>query len=202
MFVPLNEFLISFVALFVIMDPFASVPVFLTITRRSSAYERMNAANRAASVAGAVLLLFMLAGPFLFQLMGITMEGFQIAGGLILLIVALSMVFGREVGRHSADLDAAVVIVAVPLITGPGALATATILSGTYGLPTVFLAAALSIVCVWVVLRSANRLNSVIGEKGFHVLSRIMGILLAAIAVEFMKKGIISIVSSAIVPGV
>jgi len=179
------------IALFIIMDPFSSLPVFLALTRNIPNRQKAFAANRAALVAGITLLTFTLIGPTFLSIIGVTMQSFTIAGGVLLLLMAISIVMGFDrVQGGEQKMDVAVVLIAVPLITGPGAMTTATILAVKYGTENVLLAILLSTLGTWLILRAADRIYKFIGKSGNEVLSRITGLLLAAIAVEFIRTGL------------
>ncbi|MDO8340271.1 MAG: MarC family protein [Candidatus Burarchaeum sp.] len=179
------------IALFIIMDPFSSLPVFLALTRNIPNRAKAFAANRAALVAGITLLTFTLVGPTFLSIIGVTMQSFTIAGGVLLLLMAISIVMGLDrVQGGEQKMDVAVVLIAVPLITGPGAMTTAIILATKYGTDNVLLAILLSTLGTWLILRAADMVYKVIGKSGNEVLSRISGLLLAAIAVEFIRTGL------------
>ncbi len=181
----------AFVALFVIMDPFSSLPVFISMTKNLRARERAHAADRAALVAGATLIFFTIFGPALLEALGITAKSFEVAGGIMLFLVAIQFVLGVSFGKdENKKLDVAVVLIAVPLITGPGAMVTAIVLSATLGLGVVLLAVVLSSLVTWIVLRFANPIHKVVGTQGAEIMSRLMGLLLGAIAVEFIRTGL------------
>jgi len=179
------------VVLIVMMDPFASLPVFLSMTKRVPNREKGAAADRAALVAGLTLIAFTLAGPPFLGLIGVSMESFMVGGGIMLLLIAISMVLGINFSQgEEQHVDVAVVLVAVPLITGPGAMTTAIILAGKTGLDNVLVAIVLASVAMWLVLRAADRVYRTIGQAGNEVISRISGLLLSAIAVEFIRHGL------------
>lgn len=185
-----NLMLQAAVALFVIMDPFASLPVFIALTRKASAEQKSEAANVATLVAGGVLIAFTLAGPPFLALIGVTMESFMIGGGIMLLLIAASMVLGFSYEQtENQRVGAAAVLIGVPLITGPGAMTTATIMAANYGLDTVLAAIVITVIASWLVLKTASPIYKKIGDNGAEVMSRIGGLILAAIAVEFIRTG-------------
>jgi len=187
----MDPLLRAFVALFVIMDPFSSLPVFMSLTKNLRARERARAANKAALVAGATLVFFTIFGPILLEALGITVTSFQVAGGIMLFLVAIQFVLGISFAKEeNQKLDVAVVLIAVPLITGPGAMTTAIILSATLGLVPVILAVLFASFATLLVLRLANPLHNFIGVQGAEIMSRLMGLLLGAIAVEFIRNGL------------
>ncbi len=178
------------VALFVIMDPLASLPTFLMLTRRQNARQRHESALIATGVAGAVLVIFTLIGPSLMSALSVSMPAFQIAGGLLILVMAIQSFLGVEFENPAdKELNVAAVVVGVPLLTGPGAMTTAVILAGQYGIAVVFIAATIVVLLTLGVLMMAEPIHKFIGRMGLAVLSKVMAILLAAVAIEFIKLG-------------
>lgn len=182
------------VALFVIMDPFASLPTFLMLTKKQTDEQRFKSALTAAGVAGAALVIFTLIGPWLMNMLSISMPAFQIAGGILLLVTALQFFLGLELGdtdpRKVKSINVAVVVVGVPLLTGPGVMTTAVLLANQYGVPIVFVAATAVVIITLLVLMAGGKLHKFIGEQGLAVFSKLMAIMLAAIAVEFIMTGL------------
>lgn len=185
-----DDFIKSALALFIIMDPIASLPVFLALTRKQTDEQKTKSAITAASIATIVLAAFVLVGPALMEALAISMPAFTIAGGVLLLLTAVISFLGIEIGSgNPSNMDVKVVVVAVPLITGPGAMTTAIILANQYGMLTVFSAIALVSLSIFAVLLLAKRISQIAGENGLEIASKIFSILLAAIAIEFMKNG-------------
>ena len=185
-----DEFIKSALALLIIMDPFASLPVFLTLTKGQTDAQKFNSALTATAIATIVLAAFVLGGPTLMEAMAISMPAFTIAGGLLLLLTAILSFLGVEVGsNNSSNVDIKIVVVAVPLISGPGAMTTSIILANQYGLITVFSAIAIVSIAIFAVLLLSRKISKLAGENGIEIASKIFSILLAAIAVEFIKNG-------------
>ena len=179
------------VALFVIMDPLASLPAFLVLTRKQNASQRRASAVLAAAVAGGALMVFVIAGPAVMSAMSISMPAFEIAGGILLLVMSVQYFLGIEIENPNLkDLNVAAVVVGVPLLTGPGAMTTAVILASQYGLGAVFISATVVVLLIWLILSMAETINHLIGRFGIEVFSKVMAILLAAVAVEFIKVGV------------
>jgi len=200
--VTLAEFaLVSFGSLFSIVDPFAAVPAFLALTAREPELERSRIATRAVLTTFAILSTFALAGAYVFSFFGITIPAFRIAGGVLLFGVALDMVKAQKSSTRSTQDeldeehgDIGIVPLGMPLLSGPGSIAAVMVLAArahSFGerltLHGVILLIAL--VCL-VVLRSAGFVARALGQTGLNVLSRLMGLLLAAVAVQFVLDGI------------
>jgi multiple antibiotic resistance protein len=179
----------SFVAIFIVMDPFSSVPAFLSLTKKFSPQKRQEAAWVAGAVAALVLFGFLFVGPALLSIMGIRMESFEIAGGLLMLLIAISFALGIDFGKES-DAPVEAVIIGVPLLSGPGTMLTTLLLASTLGLGNVIAASALSCIASFLIILASSHIYRVIGRNGLEILSRVAGVLLAAFAVEFIRKGL------------
>jgi len=195
-----------FVVFFVVVDPVSLIPLFTGLTAGASTSYKRRMALKAVTISAAILLVFALGGAAFLQLMGISLEAFRIFGGLLLFLLALEMVFARESGtRTSSDeaaesrrrADISVFPLAFPFIAGPGALATILLWFGRIQLPgqaALFVgfiaAAALVLAIVVALLWVAEPLMRVIGVTGANVASRILGVILGALAVQFVLDGL------------
>ncbi|NDV88181.1 NAAT family transporter [Aurantimonas aggregata] len=193
----------GFVTIFVIIDPLGLVPLFLAVTPDANAVERRSIAVRACVIAFVILVLFAVAGTALLEGLGITLGAFRVAGGLFLFWIGFELVFERRQERHqrSADravddpevADVAAFPLAIPLIAGPGAISAVILLSGN--LPTVAGRAGLvailfvTMVITFGFLAVADRIDRFLGVTGRAVISRLLGVLLAALAVQFVADG-------------
>ena len=178
----------AFIALFIVMDPFSSVPVFLSLTKKFTHKERQDAAWVAGAVAALVLFGFLFIGPWLLSVMGIRMESFEIGGGILMLLIAISFALGIEYGdKQKTSVEA--VIIGVPLLSGPGTMLSAVLLSNSLGFWNVLAAGLLSCLASFAILLLSSRIYKIIGKNGLEILSRVSGVLLAAFAVEYIRKG-------------
>ncbi|MBS3101467.1 MarC family protein [Candidatus Woesearchaeota archaeon] len=185
----------AFVTLFVIMDPVGNLPIFISLTKGMPISEVRRNVDRAVFVAGVLLFVFLFLGLRIFDFFGIDLNSFEIAGGIILLIIGILYVFGASlnfVKHHGSDLS---VPIGTPLLTGPGVIMTTLILVKEKGTLVTVIAAFLTLTATWVLLMHSSRLYKILGEHWTNIVSRVMGILLAAIAVRFIVKGILNIVS-------
>lgn len=194
--------LLSFGALFAILSPFATVPAFLAMTETDTAGERIAMARRACGIACGVLLSFALVGLAILGFFRVTVPAFQIAGGLIVLRVGFEMIQGSralkvtpEERREGAEKDdISVTPLAVPILCGPGTITTAILLSSqaTTWLHTAILLA--DVIAIYAItfhmLRLASSYSHVLGETTLKIISRLMGLLLLAIAVQYVVDGI------------
>ena len=185
-------------ALLIVLDPLGLVPLAVAVTRKFNDAERRRLIRRAVLTGFALLLVFTFTGTGILRLFRITLDDLRIAGGLLLLVIALSVVLnGRISTEPTLDTSTGVVPLASPLLVGPGAITTAVVLVGTSSLLVTALAVALSFAITWIVLRSTTIIYRVLGESGSDIIARIMGILLAAIAVVYVREGIIGIAKAA-----
>ena len=178
------------------------VPTYLVITQNQTTDQRRTTARRACTAATLILVVFALAGSRIFGLFGITMPAFRIVGGLILWLVAMDMPHGSrstqvgaaEITEGQAKEDVAVRPLAMPMLAGPGAISTVMVLSGqartTGQTVIVYASIAVTLFISWITLRLAEQLVKRMGQTGIRVMTRIMGLLLAAIAVQFVITGV------------
>ncbi|MBW6469835.1 MAG: MarC family protein [Methanosarcinaceae archaeon] len=199
----LNFALSSFITLFIIVDPIVNVPLFRAFLSEFDQKTRRNMVKKAVIVATAVLVIFTLAGNTIFHLIGIEMYSFRIAGGAILLIISIEMLLGmrprtkssaaeEEESMRSADL--VVTPLAVPLLTGPGAITTGIVLfnsaSGITDQFILFAVIGLVYLLSYLILSRSEKVFDSLGHTGTMVIVRIMGLLLAAVAIQFIITGV------------
>jgi multiple antibiotic resistance protein len=185
-----------FVTVLVIMDPLGNVPLFLSLTRNHEPRQRRTAALQAVCVAGGVILLFALFGQTLLDLLGISLEALQVAGGLLLILIALELLrpeLGMEEAQAAGN-NVALVPLGTPLLAGPGAIA-ATMLAmrgadSTGELVAVLLALVGVLGVVYLSMRFAPLLLRVLRDNGINLVTRVMGLLLAAIAVQLIAGAV------------
>jgi multiple antibiotic resistance protein len=181
----------TFVTLLVIMDPVGAAPIFIAMTRHLTPAERQRAAVRAMLAAAALVIGFALVGRALLDYLEVSVESLSIAGGLLLLLVALEMLRGTD--QPSADTgDVALVPLATPLVAGPGAIATVIVLTerNPDGRAGVLLGIVAAILAVGVALLLAERLGRVLPASIIGFLTRVFGLLLSAIAVQLVVDGV------------
>lgn len=194
--------LITFTSILFIVDPIAVIPTYLVITQGETAAQRRDTARRACIAAAVLLVVFSVAGRLIFQLFGITLPAFRIAGGLILWLVAMDMLHGQRTTQESPTEihegkekdDVAITPLAVPMLAGPGAISTVIVLGGQARTITehaiVYAAIVLTAILSWLSLLLGERLVSRLGQTGIRVTTRIMGLLLAAVAIQFVLTGV------------
>jgi multiple antibiotic resistance protein len=198
---PETAFLITaFATLFVVIDPPGLVPLFIALTRGMSPEKRRAMAQRACLIAACLLLLFGVAGEAILAFIGISMPAFRIAGGILLFLTALDMLFERRTQRREGreaepDHDPSVFPLATPLIAGPGAIATMILLVGEagpdWGGTLAVLGLMLAMMAVtFVFLLASPPLERLLGRTGVIVITRLLGMLLAALSVQFVIDGV------------
>jgi len=193
-----------FVVFFVVVEPISLIPLFAGLTEGATASYKRNMAGKAAAIALGICVLFAIAGAKFLDVMGITLSSFRIAGGTLLFLISLDMVFARPSGSRSTTPereealkreDISVFPLAFPFIAGPGALATILLTAGEIsGKPVLFIGflavVTLVLVICWSLMLAAPRLMNVLGVTGAAVMSRLSGVVLAALAVQFITDGI------------
>jgi multiple antibiotic resistance protein len=207
----LDQIANAFVTLLVIVEPIAVVPLFLALTEGFDTAQRRQAAARACLAAFAILAGSALVGEWLLRKLGITLPAFRVAGGLLLFSIAFEMVFARRTERKYGTMNDAIVKdrirniaafpLAIPLLAGPGAITATLLLAGQAGMEPAKLAALIATIAAvmalsWVCLALAHRLAALIGVTGNAVLSRLLGVVLAALAVQFVADGVAQLVAA------
>lgn len=194
----------AFVTAFTIIDPVGMIPLALAVTSSTTPQARAAIVDRAVIIAAAIILAMGLVGRALLEYLGITLPAFTIAGGALLFLIATDMLFARRPGtkqtdeeqRESAQIEnPAVFPLAVPMIAGPGTIATVLLLVNLthydgVRLAIVFFAFVAALAATWVCMRSATFVLKLIGNTGVHVVTRLLGIILAALAVQFVLNGL------------
>lgn len=200
-----DELLKFFVAFFVVVEPVSLVPAFVALTQGTELRYQKKVACKSVIVSAIICLLFAVAGAAFLRVMGISLDAFKIGGGILLFLISLDMVFARESAprttttaeqseaRHRQDIS--VFPLAFPLITGPGALATILLVVGDPGTPWLlfagYLATILLVLLVTLVfMLLSGRLMRVVGVTGSNVISRLSGVVLAALAVQYVIDGL------------
>ncbi len=193
----------AFSAIFFVIDPLGLVPIYVAITSRDTPEKRHRMARTATLVAFGLLTFFAVFGSVLFKVFGITLAAFKIAGGILLLLTSMDMLRAQpprtrsspeETIEGDAKDDVAIVPLAMPLLAGPGAIATVMVMAGRgkdwLHLIPVVLSVALTCGITYVLLRASGRIQKLLGHGGIAVLERVIGLLLAAIAVQFVADGV------------
>ena len=200
----LEQLIKFFVVFFVVVDPISLMPLFAGLTEGTSRSYAKKMAGKGTLIAFSICVLFALGGAKFLDIMGISLSAFRIAGGTLLFLIALEMVFGRTSGTKTikdeeeeakTHDDISVFPLAFPFIAGPGALATILLTAGELRTTPLLFAGFLAVVTLvmivcWVLMLATPQLMRVIGVTGANVMSRLSGVILAALAVQFIIDGI------------
>jgi len=185
----------TFIPIFVAIDIFAVLPVFISMTHGLSPSKQKKIITESIFTALIVSLVFLALGEFIFRILGITTNDFKIAGGLILLVFAVLDLIRRDEHRHNPPSKFGVVPIGVPLIVGPAVLTTLLVLVDHYGVLTTAISLLINLTIVWVSFRKGHSLIKILGEGGIIAVSKIMALLLASIAIMMIRIGIENIIS-------
>jgi len=192
----IRELALTFIPLFVAMDPVGNLPIFLALTQEVGPTRRRQTVNLATLTALGVGLGFVAIGKAIFLLLGIEVADFFVAGGIILLVLAIKyLITGKmmETENSSASEMVGVVPLGTPLVVGPAVLTTLLLLIDQYFIAIVVVSFILNLVIQWLFFREADRIVNFLGDTGVSAISKITMLLLAAIAVKMIRQGILTI---------
>jgi multiple antibiotic resistance protein len=188
------------IALFIIVDPFGNIPIFVSLTENMTDDYRKKIYNTAIIVSLILLLVFAFTGTEILKLFGITLESFEVAGGILLLIISIRILISGPREKVESPESVGAVPIAMPLLVGPGAITTTIITLQTYqnvqpngpiiSIVIAVLAVVIVLAFTWVILRYTNGLYKFLGKTGSMVISRVMALLISAIAIQYMLDGI------------
>ncbi len=194
--------LLALSSIFFLVDPFAALPTFLAVTAGQDPKKRIRTARKASLTAFAILTTFAIAGTYIFRIFGITLPAFEIAGGIILLLIGLDMLEAKrsptqespsETEEATAKEDVGIVPMGIPMLAGPGAITSVMVLVGQaqtkWQMAAIFGSIAITAAICFLVLGSAARVARILGDTGIRILVRIMGLLLVALAVQYFVNG-------------
>lgn len=196
-----------FCAIFFVVDPFAAVPMYLAMTAGDEPAQKRATARKAAITVAAVLLAFAITGGVIFRMFGISVGAFRVAGGLLLFLMAVDMMRAHRSATRTSDAEVAegadkseagIVPLGLPILAGPGSIATVTVLmsnaqGSTYKIGIIVLCILVTALLTYAVLQAASRLQRALGTTGLNVLNRVMGLILAAVAVQFVATGLLEL---------
>ena len=198
-----NAWFVALTSIFFLVDPIAAIPAFLVMTAGSEAKRRRHMALRATATCFVVLTGFALAGSLIFRLFGITLPAFKIAGGLVLVLIGLDMLQARrsptketpgDTAEGAVKEDVGIIPLGIPMLAGPGSISTVMVLTSARQswehIATIVLAIAVTAFVSYWILAAADRVRHFLGETGIRILTRMFGLLLTAIAVQFILSGL------------
>lgn len=187
------EMVQAFILLFVIMDPLLSLAAFFSMTKGMKKEECRKIATQAVMVAAIPLFLFILIGNGILSVLSVSMDSFQAAGGIILILLGVQLALGISFPRdreEENDHSAIAVVIGTPLITGPAVIATSILLADKFGKETTAIAGLAALLGMWLILWFASFIHDKLGRSGLRVLSTMMGIITIAWGVEFIRQGL------------
>jgi multiple antibiotic resistance protein len=195
--------LLAITSVFFLVDPFAVIPMFLAVTANAPKEERRGVARRSALTCAIVLCSFALAGSLIFKMFGITLPAFKIAGGIILMGIGLDMLQAKQSGTKATaeeqqegaeKPDASIIPLGMPMLAGPGAISTVMVLVGesrtVWQHVIIYATIVLTAYVSYLILAGADGVRKYLGETGIRILMRLMGLLLVALAVQFIANGL------------
>jgi len=194
----IRELALTFVPLFVAMDAVGNLPIFLAFTQQGTARHRKRTANLATATAFGVGLAFVAIGKAILSLLGIEVADFLMAGGIILLVLAIRyLITGKSLETEDVSTSESIGVVPLgtPLVVGPAVLAALLLLMGRYHIAIVLASFVLNLAIQWVLFRQATRIVAFLGQTGVSAISKVIMLLLAAIAVKMIREGILTTLS-------
>jgi multiple antibiotic resistance protein len=188
---PIVDLTKATVALFIIVDPIGLVPVFSNMTKTMNQADRAKMFRVVIYTGASLLTVFALVGQELLALFGIILPSFQIAGGLLLLLLSLDILFrGQRFAKPGSHEDVGVIPIAFPLLVGPGAITTTMIALGSYGILVTLGSILIVMLLTWIVMKQTDRIHRFLGKTGSAVVAQVIGVFIAAIAIQYVLAGI------------
>lgn len=185
------ELIGPFITLFVIMDSVGSLPVFWNLTRNIAEKQRKHLANRTFLIAGIVLFTFLFFGWNVLGFFGITISSFTIGGGVVLMVLGIRLVIAHHpLDERIKSYEETIVPIATPLLVGPGVITTTILFVDQHGQSITISAALLALLASWLLFYYSHYLMRILGKQGSDALSRLMGMIIVAIAVQFIHNGL------------
>lgn len=189
----IEPYLLTFIPIFVAVDAIGTIPLFVSMVEGTNRSQRQRIIIDSVTTATALAIIFMFVGKWVFKLLGISIADFQIAGGALIFVIAVRLLLpgGHKVGMSDKhDKELGVFPLGTPLITGPAVLTTTLIMLDTFGTAPTFISLILNMLFTWITLANANSIMKVMGSAGTRAFSKVMYILLAAIGVMMVRRGI------------
>ncbi len=175
--------------MFIVMDSLGNIPIFYSMLGNLNEKIKHDRIKKIIIASSIILIFFLMFGNLILSFFNITLSDFKLAGGIILFIIALKFILGIRILEHQKNHSFAIVPIATPLIVGPGVITTVIILTNIYGFFITLIASLLNLALTLLILKKSQFLFTFLGKQGSDILSRIMGLILAAIAVNFIKAG-------------
>ncbi|MCI0504201.1 MarC family protein [Candidatus Micrarchaeota archaeon] len=180
----------AFILLLGIIDPIASLAAFLSLTSKMDDRERLRIAHKAVLVAALVFFIFAIGGQSILSLLGVDIEAFRAAGGIILILLGIQMGLGISFPKEKEEVSEVAVVIGTPMICGPATITTTIILTGDVGIPTTALAGGTVLIITLGVLALSRFLTKIVGRGGLQILSTMMGIITMAWGIQYLLTGL------------
>ncbi|MCX7988688.1 MAG: MarC family protein [Thermodesulfovibrio sp.] len=190
-----NIFLLTFIPLFVAIDAPGILPIYISLVEGIPNNEKKKIARQSVITAFFVALSFLFLGNIFFSILGIALEDFMIAGGILLLILSISEILRVKEKEFTLTETLGVVPIGTPLLAGPATLTTLIILAGTYSYAMVIFSLFLNLLIAWIMLEKAQNLVKIFGIHGIKAFAKVMALLLSAIAISLIKRGLVKILN-------
>lgn len=187
----ISDIVRAIIALFIVVDPLGNIPIFIGLTEKIEPSQRKRIYNIAVLVGFVLLLVFSILGQEILNLFGLSIYSFEIAGGILLLIISIRILVSgsvREDGESPESIGA--VPIAMPLLVGPGAITTTIFNFQAYGIEVAIIAVVVVLAITWIILRYINGVYRILGKTGALVIARVMALLIAAIAIQYILTGV------------
>jgi multiple antibiotic resistance protein len=177
--------------LFIVVDPLGNIPIFMSLTEKMSKDKKRKTFNTATLTGIILLLVFVFVGQEIFSIFGVSIFSFEVAGGILLLIIAIRLLItGKIIDIDESPESVGAVPIAMPLLVGPGAITTVIFNLQQYGIALTSLAIIITLVITWIILRSADKVYHFLGHSGSLVIARVNALFIAAIAIQYILVGI------------
>ena len=191
----MDKFLLSFIPIFVAMDAIGILPMFIGFTEHLKKRELQRTIIQSIITAFIIGIVFLFLGRWIFKILGVQVSDFKIAGGAVLLAISLRDILQHEKARKLSSETMGAVPIGTPLVTGPAVLTTIIILVDSYGMALTVLSFVVNLMITWIVFSYASSISNFLGKAGSKAVSKIAGLLLAAIAVMMMRKGLVDTIT-------
>ena len=187
----ISELAKAIIALLIIVDPFGNIPIFMGLTEKMADTQKKKVYNTATLVGVILLLVFAFTGQEILNIFGLSIYSFEVAGGILLLIIAIRILISGSMHENVESPESlGAVPIAIPLLVGPGAITTTIFNLQAYGTVTAILAVLIVLSLTWVILRFINGIYRFLGKTGSLVIARVMALLIAAIAIQYILTGV------------
>lgn len=196
----MSNFLLSFIPIFVAMDAIGILPMFIGFTEHLKKKEKGRIINQSIVTAFLIGIIFLFLGKWIFKILGVQVSDFKIAGGAVLLAISLRDILQIEKSHKLPSETMGAMPIGTPLVVGPAVLTTIIILLDTYGPYVTVLSFVINLIITWIIFYYAGEISNFLGKAGSKAVSKIAALLLAAIAVMMMRKGLVDTVAMSLIP--